>query len=74
MNNKYKIKVGHPLIRPGLVIETEASERYVPEVIARVMEIVRNINRNGGSATKTFITTADGIVDIDIDRYKGDPK
>ncbi|VVB76999.1 Uncharacterised protein [uncultured archaeon] len=44
MNNKYKIKVEHPLIRPGLTIETEASERYVAPVISKLMEIVREVN------------------------------
>lgn len=44
MNNKYIIKVGHPLLRPGLQIKTEASERYVVEVVSKIMEIVRDIN------------------------------
>ena len=49
MNNKYVIKVEHPLIRPGLTITTEASERYVQAVVEKVMEIVRAIN---GKATE----------------------
>lgn len=74
MNNKYIIKVEHPLVRPGLTIETEASERYVPDVVGRLMEIVRDINRDGGSATKKFITTTDGMKEIDKDLYRGDPE
>jgi hypothetical protein len=44
MNNRYVIKVEHPLIRPGLTIITEASERYVQAVVEKLMEIVRAIN------------------------------
>lgn len=44
MNNKYKIKVGHPLVRPGLTIETEASERYVVAVVRTLMDLVREVN------------------------------
>jgi len=90
MNNKYIIKVEHPLVRPGLTIETEASERYVPDVVGRLMEIVRDINRDNGSATKTakesfpYITTIDSItysidsngnsIVIDKDTLQGDPE
>jgi len=45
MNNRYIIKVMHPLLRPGLSIETEASERYVVAVLEKVMELVREFNR-----------------------------
>ncbi len=44
MNNKYTIRISHPLVRPGMVIETEASERYVDAVVKKLMEIVRAIN------------------------------
>lgn len=44
MNNKYTIRVGHPLLRPGLSIETEASERYVEPVVVRLLEMVRRLN------------------------------
>ena len=47
MNNKYIIKVKHPLLRAGLTIETEASEKYVVPVAKKVMEIVREINSEG---------------------------
>ena len=45
LNNMYTIEVMHPLIRPGLKITTEASERYVAEVVAKIMSIVREINK-----------------------------
>ena len=45
MNNKYIIKAEHPLIRTGLTIETEASEKYVVEVTNKLMEIIREINQ-----------------------------
>jgi hypothetical protein len=45
MNNKYIIKAEHPLIRAGLTIETEASEKYVIEVVKKLMELIREINK-----------------------------
>ena len=53
MNNKYTIKVGHPLLRPGLTIETEASEKYLESVVRELMDQVRNIN----------MTPMSGIID-----------
>lgn len=44
MNNKYKIKVKSPLLRAGLEIETECSEKYVVKVIEILMDKVREIN------------------------------
>lgn len=44
MNNKYKIKITHPLLRPGIVIETEASEKYLVAVTDTLLEKVREIN------------------------------
>ena len=44
MNNIYKIRVTHPLVRPGLEIETEASERYLIPVIETLMDKVREFN------------------------------
>ena len=44
MNNKYIIKAKHPLIRTGLSIETEASERYVVRVVNKLMDLIREIN------------------------------
>ena len=44
MNNRYKIKVSDPLLRPGLTIETEASEAYVVDAMQAAMSIVREFN------------------------------
>ncbi len=46
MNNRYTIKVGHPLLRPGLEIETEASEQYVVAVVKNLMDVVRRVNND----------------------------
>lgn len=45
MNNKYIIKVEHPLLRPGISIETESSEKYVLAVVTKLLDIVRDINK-----------------------------
>lgn len=52
MNNKYIIKVEHPLIRPGISIWTEASERYVELVVRKLMEIIREINSDNPSRSE----------------------
>ena len=44
MNNKYKITIEAPLLRAGMRIKTECSERYVKKVTDKLMEIVREIN------------------------------
>ena len=44
MNNTYKITVSSPLLRPGITIETEVSERYVVPVLKQMMEQVREFN------------------------------
>lgn len=49
MNNKYQIKVKHPLIRPGLEIKTEASGKYLVRVVNQTMALVREINESAGS-------------------------
>lgn len=46
MNNKYIIKAKHPLLRAGLYIETESSEKYLVEVVKKLMELIREINKN----------------------------
>lgn len=46
MNNKYKITVESPLVRSGIKIETECSEKYVVPVTEKLMEIVREINKS----------------------------
>ena len=49
MNNRYIIRVEHPLIRPGLTIETEASEKYVDRVVKKLLELIRKINSEEGA-------------------------
>jgi len=44
MNNKYKIRITHPLIRPGMTIETESSEKYLIAVTLQLLDLVRAIN------------------------------
>lgn len=52
MNNKYIVKVSHPLLRPGLTIETEASEKYVVKVVKMLMDKVREINEEKNESKK----------------------
>jgi cell division protein FtsI/penicillin-binding protein 2 len=44
MNNTYTVKVGSPLLRPGLTIETNVSERYVKNAARKLIGMVREIN------------------------------
>ena len=44
MNNKYKITIETPLLRAGMKIETECSERYVKPVADKLIELIREIN------------------------------
>ena len=44
MNNKYKITIEAPLLRAGMKIETECSEKYVKPVVDKLMELIREIN------------------------------
>jgi hypothetical protein len=44
MNNKYKIKVESPLLRAGLSIETETSEKYLVPVLNKLMGLIRIFN------------------------------
>lgn len=43
-NQTYRIKIESPLLRPGLSIATETSERYAADAADRLMEIARHIN------------------------------
>ena len=45
LNNKYTIKVEAPLLRLGLSIETEVSEKYVGPVLHTIMAKVRLFNK-----------------------------
>lgn len=43
-NQTYKITVGSPLLRPGLTISVETSERYAAEATTKLMAVVRQVN------------------------------
>lgn len=60
MNNRHTIRVGHPLLRPGLTIETEASEKYVVEVTNKLMDAVREIN----DPPKVMFVRQPGVLDV----------
>lgn len=51
MNNKYKIIIEAPLVRAGVKIETECSEKYVVKVMEKIMELVREMNIPKPNAT-----------------------
>lgn len=44
MNNKYTIKIEAPLLRPGITITTEVSEKYLVPATDILMDMVRDIN------------------------------
>jgi hypothetical protein len=53
MNNKYKVIVKDPLLRPGLIVETECSEKYLVQVLCKIMEQVRIFNLKKGKGSKS---------------------
>ena len=44
LNTPHVVKTESPLLRPGLTISATCSEKYVPEVAKRLLDIVRQIN------------------------------
>jgi len=44
MNNTYRITMTSPLLRPGITIETEVSERYLKSAVEKLLDIIRDIN------------------------------
>jgi hypothetical protein len=44
MNNTYNVTVKSPLLRPGIVIETTCSEKYLAAVVEKLMAMVREVN------------------------------
>ena len=80
MNNKYIIKAGRPLLRPGITIETEASDTYLVRVINTLMKSIREINNGtvgttitGTGDTKSIITTAEGAFELFPDGTRNEP-
>jgi len=45
MNNNYTIIAKAPLLRPGLTIITSGSEKYVIDMLNKLMEIIRDFNK-----------------------------
>lgn len=66
MNNIYKIKVESPLLRAGLSIETECSEKYLVPVLNKVFEKVREFNTQENNTTKP------SRLDEGVGAYRGD--
>lgn len=44
MNNKYIVTFKHPLVRPGIEIQTESSEKYLVAVIKMGLDKIRELN------------------------------
>lgn len=45
-NNTYRLSIASPLLRPGMTISTDVSERYVPSAAEKLMALVREINQS----------------------------
>jgi hypothetical protein len=43
-NETYEIEMRSPLLRPGIVIRTEVSKKYVVSTIRDFLDMVREIN------------------------------
>jgi hypothetical protein len=44
-NETYRIEIKSPLLRPGITISTEVSERYLVKTLANLLEYAREFNR-----------------------------
>jgi len=52
LNTPHVVAIGAPLLRPGLTISATCSEKYVPEVAQRLLDLARQINTpNNGDTT-----------------------
>ena len=49
-NETYEIEMRSPLLRPGIVIRTQVSKRYVVETVNAILNMIREINapKEGG--------------------------
>jgi hypothetical protein len=43
-NETYKIRINSPLIRPGITIETEVSDKYLVDAVRNLLDKIREIN------------------------------
>ena len=48
VNNVYTLTVGAPLLRPGLTLSTQVSEKYVASASSTLLVLVRAINQGPG--------------------------
>ena len=46
MNNRFKVRIEDPLLRPGLSVETEVSEKYLVRCLHGLLDRVRAFNNN----------------------------
>lgn len=44
-NETYEIEVTSPLLRPGVVIKTRVSEKYLVRTVKKLLDLVREVNR-----------------------------
>lgn len=63
MNNRWKIRISDPLLRPGMEIETEVSENYLGPAVAWGMTVVRALN--DGVFVKRGLEDTGKLVDAD---------
>lgn len=43
-NETYEIEVQSPLLRPGIIIRTKVSKKYVVSTVLDIMDMIRDIN------------------------------
>lgn len=60
MNNRYIVRIESPLLRPGLTIETESSERYLVDVVNKALDLAREINKT--NPQPVFVPTGHTVV------------
>lgn len=67
-NETYEIEVASPLLRPGLLIRTKVSKKYVVETVNGLMDMIREINSK--PTVKGIEINSKPIVEgIDHDRF-----
>jgi len=49
VNNTWQIEISSPLLRPGIVIRTEISEKYLVKALEQAMVMVREFNAKGSA-------------------------
>lgn len=46
MNNKYTVTISSPLVRDGIVITTQCSEKYLVPVLEKALDLAREFNNS----------------------------